>query len=306
MEFLDTERVVLLFVDGLGVGADDPDRNPMARVRGKYLNVFSPGTNDVLPFQGIVKPLDASLGLEGIPQSATGQTALLTGVNAARVLRRHLFGFPNQKLQEIIMEHSLLKRVTEAGRRAAFINVFRPPFFDLGEEIWNKVALSVTTWVNRAARLPFFDLDDLRAERAIYQEFTNRDLRERGLDVPLFGPEKAGRILASRSRDFDLLLYEYFRTDAAGHSQDMEKCMEEVRRLEAFLDAFMHDVDLESTLVILTSDHGNIEDLSVRTHTRNPAMTLLWGAGAEAAAEYLESIADMPGVILKALGIIEG
>jgi hypothetical protein len=301
MKFPKAARVVLIFVDGLGVGLDDEKRNPIAHVGGKYLGVFSNGKPPELPFGGISKPLDACLGLEGLPQSATGQTALLTGKNAARMLNMHLFGFPNKKLREVILEHSLLKRVKEAGLKPAFINTFRPRFFELGDKVWDKVPLSVTTWVNRAAGLPFFSLDDLKARESIYQEFTNQSLKDQGFDVPIFTPEEAGRILARRSRDFDLLLYEYFRTDEAGHRQKLETAAEEIRRLERFLDSFLKAVDLEDTLVLLTSDHGNIEDLAVRGHTRNPALTILWGRGAAAIAEGLESILDVAPAILRTL-----
>jgi hypothetical protein len=294
-------HIILIFVDGLGVGLEDRERNPIAHAGGRFLGVFSNGKPPELPLGGISKPLDACLGLEGLPQSATGQTALLTGKNGAKLLNMHLFGFPNRKLREVILEHSILKRVKEAGLRAAFINVFRPRFFELGDAVWEKVPLSVTTWVNRAAGLPFFTLEDLHDREAIYQEFTNEALREQGFDVPIFTPEEAGRILAKRSRDFHLLLYEYFRTDEAGHRQKMESAAEEIRRLERFLDSLLNTVDRSDTLVLLTSDHGNIEDLSVRGHTRNPALTVLWGCGAVEMAEELESILDVHPAILKAL-----
>ena len=48
-----------------------------------------------LPFGGLVKPVDPKLGVKGIPQSATGQTSLLTGVNAQGVLGYHKSGYPN-------------------------------------------------------------------------------------------------------------------------------------------------------------------------------------------------------------------
>lgn len=301
MGFDKVERAVLIFIDGLGVGNDDEIRNPMARVRGPCLSIFSDDGATGILGQGVSRPLDACLGVDGLPQSATGQTALLTGINASELLGHHLFGFPNRRLQEIIMERSLLKRAVEAGLTAAFLNVFRPRFFELDDSVWEKYGLSVTTWVNHVAGLPFFRLEDLRDEQAIYQEFTNQALRERGFDVPLFTPEQAGKILAERSRDYDLLLYEYFRTDEVGHRRDMERAVEEIQRLEVFLEAFLRQVDLSRTLVILSSDHGNIEDLSVRTHTRNPAMTILWGPGAGAVAEGLQSITDVTGAMLQAL-----
>ncbi|MFH1998848.1 MAG: peptidase [Planctomycetota bacterium] len=301
MGFQNVEKIVLIFVDGLGVGPDDPQRNPMARVRGPILSRFSDKIHDPLPFDGICKPLDACLGIDGLPQSATGQTALLTGVNAAKLLNLHLFGFPNKKLQEVIMEQSLLKRAREAGRKPAFINAFRPRFFEMGDAVWTTLRLSVTTWVNHAAGLPFSSLDDVKARQAIYQDFTNSELIAQGFDLPRFTPEEAGEVLARRSRDFDLLLYEYFRTDAAGHSRDMEVASEEIRGLERFLNAFLTAVDLSRTLVVLSSDHGNIEDLSVRGHTRNPALTLLFGPDAQKASGAMDTIMDLPRVLLEVL-----
>jgi len=53
-------------------------------------------------------------------------------------------------------------------------------------------------------------------------------------------------------------------------------------------------VDLSKNLVILTSDHGNLEDLSVKTHTRNPVPTLLWGLGAADAASRIRNLCDIP------------
>jgi hypothetical protein len=301
-----SRRVLLIFVDGLGVGARDPAVNPLARLPMGYLTLFSDGAEpgalhaDCLPSLaggGVPLSLDARLGVEGIPQSATGQTTLLTGINAAQELGYHLFAFPNARLRELIREHSLLKRAVERGKRAAFLNAYRPRFFEIGSAIWEK-PLSVTTWTNQAAGLPFFTLDDVVARRSIYQEFTNRELRERGFDVPLFSPEEAGAILGLRSADFDFLLYEYFRTDGAGHSRDMEKSVREVAGLERFIGAVLEHVDLDSTLVILTSDHGNIEDLSVKTHTLNPALTVLWGRRAAETASGLRSIQDVAGTVL--------
>jgi len=296
-------RVILIFIDGLGVGKKDPDLNPMARVMGPNLDIFIDGTIFPRPFDGIVKPLDTTLGVEGIPQSATGQTALLTGVNGAEALGYHLFGFPNKLLIEIIKKNSLLKQAKDAGLKPAFINAFRPKFFEMGDLVWTKMRLSVTTWVNHSAGLPFFSINDVANERSIYQDFTNTELKVQGFDLPVFSPEKAGSILAKQSRSYDLVLYEYFRTDAAGHRRQMDRAVYEIMRIEGFLQALLSGVDLESTLVILTSDHGNIEDLSRKSHTLNRALTLLFGAGAKETAESLNSLLDLPEAILHALGV---
>jgi hypothetical protein len=282
------DGVVLIFIDGLGVGRDDPAINPMAAVRGPFFSNFDgdpPGKP--LPLGGAFTPVDALLGVEGLPQSATGQTSLLTGVNAQAMLGRHLFGFPNKRLRALIDEASVLKRVEACGRTARFANAFRPLFFELPKEAMVR-RLSVTTCSTLAAGVPFFGLNDLREGRSIYQEFTNRFLVHRGFDVPTRTPEEAGKILASMAPRFDFLLYEYFQSD--------------LRDLEAFLRAFLEAVDLDRRLVYVASDHGNLEDLGVRSHTKNPVQALVFGPRAREESADLHSLLDFTPRILAALG----
>ena len=230
-------------------------------------------------------------------QSATGQTALLTGVNTAKLLGRHLNALPNQKLRQVLAAESILKKLTQRQYSVAFINTFSPPFFDHNPHDIIRY-LSATSVSNLFAGLPFFNLDDLKAERSIYQEFTNSHLREKGFDVPLFTPEKAGEILARQSNNYDFCLYEYFQTDKAGHSREMEFATLEIKKLEHFITSVLQHVNLAHTMVILVSDHGNIEDISVKGHTRNPAMTLLWGYKSKEIAQKLHTITDVTPVLL--------
>lgn len=292
----------MIFVDGLGIGRYDPATNPCAAAGLQFFNNFQDRVRtEPIPFDGVAHGLDATLGLPGLPQSATGQTALLTGVNAAALLGRHLNGFPNNRLREVIAQYSLLKKVRERGYRAAFLNAFRPPFFDY-DPFQIIRYLSVTTVCNLYAGLPFFGLDDLRARRCVYQDFTNESLRRRGHDVPLFSPEDAGTILGTQAAMYDFCLYEYFQTDRAGHGQDFGHAAAVLTALERFLGAVLAAVDLSETTVVLTSDHGNIEDLAVRGHTRNPAMTLAWGQHKEEFASGLGSIQEVTPRVLQLLG----
>lgn len=285
------EHLLFFFIDGLGIGRDDPDFNPCTRSN-HYFRHFSDQRFSKKIESGLVFGLDAALGLPGLPQSATGQTALLTGVNASELLGRHLNGFPNARLRDVIAEKSLFKWFAEKGLDAAFLNAFRPPFFDYDPNDIIKF-LSVTTVANLAADLKFFDLDDLTAERCVYQDITGQSLLEKGFDAPIFTPEKAGEIIGRQSQNYHFSLFEYFQTDKAGHSQKMDRALAVMHLLERFLDSLLHTVDLRTTLVLLTSDHGNIEDLSVRGHTRNPAMTLLLGCGADKAEAHMQSILDV-------------
>ncbi|MBC7186881.1 MAG: alkaline phosphatase family protein [Calditrichaeota bacterium] len=294
--------MLMIFVDGLGIGRHDPAWNPCSAEGLRFFNNFADRQRpEPVPFGGMVLGLDATLGLPGLPQSATGQTALLTGVNAAQLLGRHLNGFPNGKLREVIAQHSLLKLLAERGRKVAFLNAFRPPFFDY-DPFQIIRHLSVTSVCNLYAGLRFFDLDDLRARRCIYQDFSNEALRRRGYELPLFSPEEAGTILGTQAAAYDFCLYEYFQTDRAGHAQETSTAVQLLRDLERFVAATLQSVDLQETLVVLTSDHGNIEDLSVKGHTRNPAMTLIWGRGKEDFASGMSSILDVAPKILELLG----
>ena len=295
---LSLHSILLIFVDGLGIGENDPFKNPCAQAGIKFFNNFlSDNYPKQLPYDGLAIGINATMGIEGLPQSATGQTALLTGINTAAILGRHLNGFPNEKLRRILAKDSILKHFSQNGCRAAFINTFRPPFFDYNpHDIISH--LSVTSVANFYADLPFFNLDDLRAERSIYQEFTNQHLRDKGFDVPSFTPQKAGEILAVQSANYDFCLYEYFQTDIAGHSRDLNVALREIIKLEQFLDAVLANLCLTQTLVLLTSDHGNIEDISVKGHTLNPTMTIIWGPNKESFAKSFSQITDITPALL--------
>lgn len=291
-------HILLLFVDGLGIGEPDESCNPCCQSGLKYFNHFLAQTFPrSLKGGGIALGLDAGLGLPGLPQSATGQTALLTGVNSAQTIGRHLNGFPNQALREILARSSILATINRRGYDAAFLNTFRPPFFDYAPQDILRF-LSATTVSNLYAELPFFNLDDLAAERSVYQDLTGEALVADGFAVPVFSVEKAGEIIGRRSRDFHFTLFEYFQTDRAGHSRDLARARQELVKLELFLETVLAHVDLNHTLVLLTSDHGNIENVCIKSHTTNPAMTLLFGCCAQETATRLSSILDVAPAIL--------
>ena len=284
-------RVVLIFVDGLGWGGDDPDRNPCLTYGGELF--------DFPRSPAHCRPVDACLGVEGLPQSATGQTSLLSGANAPHEVGGHVTGFPSPALREILRERSVFVQLGERDRDGIFINAFRPIFFELPPETqWR---LSATTVAQLAAGLPFFDLDDIAAGRSIYQEFTNRELIDKGFDVPEMTPEAAGRVLARNTVLRDFTLYEYFQTDRAGHSRDRSRCENELTKLERFLNALLAAADGD-TLVLLASDHGNLEDLATRSHTRNPVPLMAWGPGAEGFVAGCDDITDVVPSLLDVLG----
>ncbi len=289
-------KTILLFVDGLGWGAPDSAHNPQYSYGGTIFRLPAVAEAKVLKHEdGFLVALDAVLGVSGLPQSATGQTTLLSGVNAQEAIGKHLTGFPNEALREILKQKSILKQLVDRGYQARFINAFRPRFWELSEE--RKWTLSATTVATLAAGLPFFNLDDVNAGRSVYQEFTNAELRQRGFEVEPMTPGQAGSILASQILKYDFLLFEYFQTDRAGHAAVRQQSEHQLSMLEEFLRALLKSVS-DEVMVLLTSDHGNLEDLTTRRHTRNPVPLLAWGESAEDFLQNLNRLDQVTGAIL--------
>jgi bisphosphoglycerate-independent phosphoglycerate mutase (AlkP superfamily) len=126
-------------------------------------------------------------------------------------------------------------------------------------------------------------------------------LIERGLPVQRATPEDAARILAGIARQHRFTLYEYFITDTTGHSQDLSTARAVLSNLARFVRRLLLELDLTQTTVLLTSDHGNIEDLSVRNHTLNLVPTLVWGEHKEYVASRVQSLADITPAIVEVL-----
>ena len=288
--------VLLFFIDGLGIGSRGPfnpldeldDAEPLAHFRGEDLTTI---------LDGIVVATDACLGIEGRPQSASGQTTILTGINAPLLLGYHKQGFPNAAMLEIIRDHSIFLQLTGAGvKPITFANTYTKRFFD-DRPRW----VSATTAAVEAAGLPFRTLVDLKAGRAVYQDFTNAVLIERGEDVDPRTPDEAATVLARIVNENRFTLYEYFITDKVGHAQDMQAARSVLRALAGLIRGVLARIDLKNTSVILTSDHGNIEDLSSRNHTLNNVPTIVWGANAKSIADRIKSLADITPAIVETL-----
>jgi hypothetical protein len=282
--------VVFVFVDGVGAGTRDPDRNPLAR--GDFLlSRFEDGGGAPLPAGGRAVLADACLGVPGRPQSATGQTTILTGENAPRALGRHVLGFPNAPLRELLLRASLFRALAAAGRRAVFANAYPVAYlralgiaaegaaeFEVGRR---RVRAAATTVAYAAAGGAFRTWADAKAGRGLTHDVTGRRARFHGADVPERTPEEAAGILATLARGHDLALFEFFETDEAGHARSMERAADALARLDRFLRAVIDRLAPEDALVV-ASDHGNLEDLSTRNHTLAPVPVLGFGRAAEA------------------------
>jgi 2,3-bisphosphoglycerate-independent phosphoglycerate mutase len=246
-------KILFVFVDGLGLGSDDPEINPLAD-RKRF-----PMIGKILE-QSL--PLDASMGVPGLPQSATGQAALLTGLNAAKLMGRHIEGFPPPRLKTLVQEHNIFSKLIAAGKTCTFANEY---FLDDVAHIPPRRE-SVTTVATLAAFGGVRGKAELAENRAVYHDLTREALRARGYEGPLITPEEAADHLIDIANDHDFTLFEFFETDHAGHSGDRERVFQCLEKLDRFFAALLPF----RGLLVVSSDHGNIEDMTVRTHTANP------------------------------------
>ena len=302
-------RVFLCFIDGVGLGAPDPAVNPLVVARMPALRSLLGGrplTREAVPFAapGLgAAATDPRLDVAGLPQSATGQTSIFSGQNASKAIGRHLNAYPTPNLKRILNEHSIFKQVTGLGLKATFLNAFSPAFFTWvaeGQPIHpdRRYRPSSSTVAGLAAGMAVFrSLEQLRAGDAVGFDIDHAVMRERGYDLEPVDPAEAGRRAARIAGEHHFTLYEHFLTDKAGHSQDFAAAVTVLERLDGFLAGVLEALPPD-VLLVITSDHGNIEDLSIKTHTYNDVATILKGPGAAELAGQIRSLTDITPAIL--------
>ena len=296
------ESIIFVFLDGVGLGLADKS-NPLWMAQTPTLRELlgAPLVNGLVVNRPgmLLKGIDACLGVEGLPQSATGQTSLFTGVNAAAAEGMHISAWPTTKLRHIITQHSLLKRATEINLSATFANAYSDRYWELVEK--KRLRHSASTLTNMAAGLPFRTLDDLRQGQAVYWDITHLAAREYyDLNVPLIPPQEAGARLARLAQTHHLVMYETFLPDLVGHrrtSIDAITLLDEM--LDPFFAGLLDTINTETTIVV-SSDHGNLENSQSKAHTRNPVPLLVIGPDTDS-FQNAAAITDITNAILTTL-----
>lgn len=285
-------NVLMLFLDGVGIGAKDPAVNPLFAARLPALRSLFGGDLPSLRHRSLsspgatVIPLDANLGVAGLPQSGTGQTALFTGVNGAELIGRHFGPHPYSTLKPVIEEKNIFRQVTQAGKRPCFANAFPKRFFEYIEQ--KRARLSVTTFSCLSAGMPLRTGAELEQGTGVSADITGSGWRALGHpDVNVITPEEAGRRLVRLTAEHEFVLFEYWRPDHAGHAMDMNDAVAVMESFDGMLAGILGSLDPSRALLVITSDHGNIEDLSVKTHTRHPVPLVVRGHGHLEFVEWL-------------------
>jgi 2,3-bisphosphoglycerate-independent phosphoglycerate mutase len=304
-------NLLFFFIDGLGLGSNDKETNPLVSANMPVLDSLLNGKrliSGTVPFESdraTLFALDACLNIEGMPQSATGQAALLTGQNIPALVGRHYGPKPNREITDIVKNKNLFKYLLNDGQSAVFLNAYPPSYFKAiysGRRIYAVIPLAATS-----AGISLRTAADLGRGEAISADFTAQGWRDHlgHTDTPVLSLPAAGQRLTNLAQKFDFSLFEYWLSDYAGHRQNM---LEACRLLESFdqvLGGLLESWEDNKGIIIITSDHGNLEDLSSRRHTKNPVPALVIGAThlREQFTRSLHDLTDITPAILKFLKV---
>lgn len=310
-------RLLFLFLDGVGLGADDPAMNPFARaampnlssllggeklIAGTWSRGFSRARLETE--RATLIPLDAGLGVSGRPQSATGQATLLTGINVPAALGYHYGPKPNREVAGFLQDGNLFDSLQKHGYRAALLNAYPPGYFAAvksGRRLLSSIPLAVTS-----AGIELKTEKDLQVGEALSADFTGQGWRERfGMEKSLLmTPEKSGARLAELAGRYDFSLFEYWLSDYAGHKQDMLAACDLLETFDRILGGLLEAWKDQEGLVLITSDHGNLEDLSSRRHTENPVPCILIGRRDHRRA-FASELHDLTGITPAILNFLD-
>jgi 2,3-bisphosphoglycerate-independent phosphoglycerate mutase len=287
-------KLLFIFLDGVGLGEDNPAINPFARSALPHLEDILDGHKIIADghYTGnedksylvntkhaSLLRLDACLGIEGLPQSATGQASLLAGKNIAARLGTHEGPKPTPPIIELIQNGTLFTQLQQHGKVASLLNAFPPRYFESIEEgyrIPGVIALAA-----RQAGIQLKTINDLNEGMAISADFTAEGWRSTlgFTETPVLDMIQAGNRLNNLANSCDMAIFEYWLTDVAGHHQDMQSAQAILETLDGVVGSLVNSWDGQNNLILLTSDHGNLEDLSTRHHTRHDVPLVLIGSG---------------------------
>jgi hypothetical protein len=300
-------KFLFLFMDGVGLGKDDPEINPLAMASMPNLESLLDGHKIVSGAPPIetarasLLSLDTKLGVEGMPQSATGQATLLTGKNVPQIVEEHYGPKPNQQVAEVIKKGTLISELVNRGYTAALLNAYPERYFESinsGLRLYSAIPLAVTS-----AGIPLKNTEDFYAGQALAADFTGEGWRTfLGYeDSPVMDSQEAGKFLTRLTNDYDFAFFEYWPSDYAGHRQDKSAAVELLENFDRILAGLLESWDDEAGLVLITSDHGNMEDMSTRRHTHNPVPALVIG-GKQLRQQFtqeLQSLVDVAPAIMQ-------
>jgi 2,3-bisphosphoglycerate-independent phosphoglycerate mutase len=293
----------MIFIDGVGIGKEDYNSNPFfkygfstfSELFGEIPSLKNPALKKGNKF---LFPTDANLEVDGFPQSGTGQTSIFCGVNAARLIGKHFGPYPYSTLIPVIREKNIFLHFLKNKQKVFFANAYPKAFFDYINS--GRQRLSVTSLSCRLSGMRLNRVTDVRKGKALTAEITNERWNQKlGYRLPVIKPETAARRLLKIASENKFTLYEYFLTDHIGHGRYDGEIELTIKNLDKFLFTVINEMNTSKFTLLICSDHGNFEDISVKTHTLNPALTISAGKNAEIFYKKVKNISQFKGTIIK-------
>lgn len=304
-----TMRVLLIFLDGIGLGDDDSDVNPFAVIDAPVLHSLAGGhrwlrsTPHIITERAAFLPTDTRLGVSGRPQSASGQASIITGLNVPQMIGEHYGPRPNLPIRELLDRQNIFKSLVGSGKSAALVNPFPPRFHEAiqrGKRLPSSIQQGVLS-----AGLPLYTEDHYYAGQALSPDWTGEGWTQfLGYeDAPTYTPEAAGRKMVELARQHDFTMFSTWFTDEIGHRGPFEQGVMFMERFDRVMAAALEEWDDEEGLIIITSDHGNMEVQGDRRHTENPVPTVVIGSAKDTFAEGFADLTHITPGILRVLGV---
>jgi len=301
--------VHIFFMDGVGLGGPDPAVNPFVKADTPHLTqLFGEGwylkdRGRIVTDRASLIPTDANLDMPGRPQSATGQATILTGRNVPQLIGEHYGPKPSPAVAAIIQQGTLFHEVVAAGGRAALITPYPQRYFeaiDSGHRLLSAVPLAATS-----AGLALMTADDLHQGRAVSPDFTAQGWRDHlgYADMATLSLAEAGQRIAAIAQEYHFSFFEHWPSDRAGHRGSLAEAIRHLEMIDAVIGGLLDAWNDAAGLLIITSDHGNIEEKDQRQHTRNPVPTILAGRRQAELASHIHDLADIAGVVREVLAL---
>src|SRR5690606_37639292 len=211
---------------------------------------------------------------------------------------KHFGPYPYSTLIPIIKKKNIFLSFLKRNKKAFFANAYPKVFFDYINS--GKQRLSVTSLSCRLSGMKLNSITDVRKGNALTAEITNERWNKKlGYNLPVIKPATAARRLLRIAEKNKFTLYEYFLTDHFGHGRISDEMIPAMKNLDDFLLTILTEFDKNKLTIIICSDHGNFEDLSIKTHTLNPALTITAGKYAEQIFSIVKDISHFKKAITK-------
>jgi 2,3-bisphosphoglycerate-independent phosphoglycerate mutase len=292
---------LMIFIDGVGIGENDASKNPFFNGSLNFTEkIFgsSPhlGNQFLHSNNKYLFPVDACMGVKDLPQSGTGQASIFCGVNAPKINDQHFGPYPPAALKQTLEEKNIFREFLNLGLNVEFVNAYPKIFFDYINS--GRKRLSATSLSCLLSGVKLKNSTDLRKGKALSAEIDNsRWVKKLNYTHSIIKPETAAKRLFRIAEKNQFTLFEYFLTDHIGHGRIKEEADYTLEVLNKFLIYVLTNIPENITLIIC-SDHGNIEDMSVKMHTRNPAIGITAGKNAKELSKKIKALNDIQPAIL--------